>query len=55
MVFRGALRELDENRIEDTNALRTELRNVKYQRDVLLRANSVLSKCMERMVLSAER
>lgn len=47
-VFREALKEVDENTI---NTLRMELKKVKRQRDILLRANTILSKCMERMAL----
>ena len=50
-VFREALREVDENRINDINTLILELKKVKQQRDILLRANTILTKCMERMTL----
>jgi len=50
-VFREALREMDENRVNEVHILRDEVRKLKHQRDVLLRANTILSKCMEKMTL----
>ena len=50
-VFRQALGEVENtynNRSNDP-ALRIELKRVKQQRDVLLRHNVVLAKCMEQL------
>ena len=50
-VFRQALGEVENtyaNRSNDS-ALRIELKRVKQQRDVLLRHNVVLAKCMEQL------
>ena len=50
-VFREALKEVDENRVNEVHTLRIQVQKLKHQRDVLLRANTILSKCMEKMTL----
>jgi hypothetical protein len=48
-MYREALREVDDNRDEELRCLQVELCKAKRQRDLLLRTNTVLAKCMEKM------
>ena len=51
-VYREALREVEENRLDELSTLQDELRRVRKQRDLLLRHNVVMAKCMEHMANS---
>jgi hypothetical protein len=48
-VFREALQEVDDNRDKELGRLQVELYKAERQRDLLLRTNTVLAKCMEKM------
>lgn len=49
-LYREALREVESNGVEEIGTLQAEMKRLKRQRDLLLRQNVVMAKCMERMV-----